>query len=224
MSEVRLLVADREADVRATIKTHAALENFVTDEATDGISALKLFRRHDYHIIILDAFLPELGTWHVCRQIRKSHDTPIIILSRQSDEDDKLSFFNVGIDDFINKPFSTKELVARIHVELRHSGHTYTPRRIVCEGLCIDTVSHTVHIDGSVVMLSPKEYKLLVFLAQNQNQAMSRETIIRSVWGHDFYGTDRTVDTHIKTLRESIKPYQQLIDTVWGFGYIFKSS
>ncbi|MDD5017648.1 MAG: response regulator transcription factor [Eubacteriales bacterium] len=223
MSEVRLLVADREADVRATIKTHAALESFTTDEAADGITALKLIRRHDYQIIIMDAHLPELGTWHVCHQIRKSQDTPIIILSRQSDEEDKISFFDIGVDDFIGKPFSSRELMARIHVLLRHSGHSYTPRRLICEGLSIDTVSRVVYVDSEAVTLSPKEYKLLVYLAKNQNQAMSREMILKSVWGPDFYGTDRTVDTHIKTLRENIRPYHGLIGTVWGFGYIFRS-
>ncbi|MGI5849767.1 MAG: response regulator transcription factor [Christensenellales bacterium] len=223
MKEVRLLIADREADVRTTIKTYAAFENFIADEAADGIAALKLFRRNNYHIVIMDAHLPELDTWHVCRQIRKSQDTPIIILSRKSSEEEKLFFFDIGVDDFIDKPFSSKELMARIHVILRHSAsHSdYTPRRIIIDGLCIDTVSRIVYIDGESIMLTPKEYKLLLFLAQNPHKAMSRDVILRKVWGEDFFGTDRTVDTHIKMLREHIKPYHKYIGTVWGVGYIF---
>ena len=224
MDKIHLLIADREADVRTTIKTYAAFENFTVDEATDGIAALKLFRRNNYHIVIMDAHLPELNTWHVCRQIRKSHDIPIMILSRQHNEEEKLSFFDIGVDDFMLKPFSIKEMIARIHVMLRHSAnnHDYTPRRLLIEGLCIDTISRIVYIDGESVMLTPKEYKLLLFLAQNPNQAFSRDIILRKVWGDDFFGTDRTVDTHIKMLREHIKPYDKYIETVWGIGYIFK--
>lgn len=224
MSEIRLLVVDPGAEVRANVKTHASLEGFTADEAADGIAALKLFRRNDYNNIIMDANLPELGTWHVCRQIRKSSQTPIIILSKQNNEEDKLSFFDIGVDDFIIKPFSCKELMARIHVILRHSAYhiDYTPRRLIFEGLCIDIVSRMVYIDGESIVLTPKEYKLLLFLAKNPHKAMSREMIINQVWGEDFFGTDRTVDTHIKMLRSNIKPYHKYIETVWGFGYIFK--
>ena len=224
MSGIRLLIVDREADVRAAIKTHAAFESFTTDEATDGISALKLIRRHDYHIIIMDAHLPELDTWYVCHQIRKTQETPIIILSQQSDEEEKLSFFDVGVDDIIPKPFSGKLLMARIHIILRHNPHhnDYSPRRLIYDGLCIDTISHIVYIDGQNIVLTPKEYKLLLFLAQNPNRAMSRDMILRQVWGEDFFGTDRTVDTHIKMLRGHIRPYHKFIETVWGIGYIFK--
>lgn len=225
MSEIRLLVVDPAAEIRSAIKTHAALENFIVDEAADGIAALKFFRRYDYHIIILNASLPELDARHVCRQIRKTSQTPIIILSKQSSEEQKLLFFDIGADDFLSSPFSCKVLMARIHVLLRHSAHRddYTPRRLVFDGLCIDIISHMVFVDGEGVMLTPKEYKLLVFLAKNPHRAFSREMIIRQVWGEDFFGTDRTVDTHIKTLRETIKPYHKYIETVWGFGYIFKT-
>lgn len=225
MNEVRLMIVDRDSEVRKMVKSHAIYKGYIVDEAADGITALKLFRRNRYNTIIIDRDLPELAPWQVCRQIRKSSETPIIILSSQTTEEEKLSFFDEGIDDFLNKPFSCRELMARIHVILRHSAfyHDYSKRRIIFDGLCIDVVSRRVYIDGHGVILSPKEYKLLVFLAKNPAQAFTREMILDEVWGRDFFGTDRTVDTHIKTLREHIKPYHELIKTVWGFGYMFNS-
>lgn len=225
MEQIRLLVVDPAAEIRALVKSHAVLEGFATDEAADGIAALKLIRRNDYHIIIMEANLPELDAWHVCRQIRKGSRSPIIMISPPCGEDEKLIYYEIGADDFVEKPFSCKELMARIQVLLRHSAQheQYTPRRLIFEGLCIDTASRTVYIDGENIELTPKEYNLLAYLAQNPNQAMSREMILREVWGEDFFGTDRTVDTHIKTLRENIKPYHNYIGTVWGYGYIFKT-
>lgn len=219
------MIVDPAAEIRATVKTHAAMENFIVDEAADGIDAIKMFRRHEYHTIIMNADLPELDACHVCRQIRKSAQTPIIILSKDSSEEQKLFYFDIGVDDFLVTPLSCKVLMARIHVLLRHSAHhvDYTPRRLIYDGLCIDIVSRMVYIDGEGIILTRKEYKLLVFLARNPNRALSREKILREVWGEDFFGTDRTVDTHIKTLRESIKPYQRYVETVWGVGYIFKT-
>ena len=226
MGETRLLIVDREPKIRSRIKTHATLEGFISDEATDGITALKQFRRNNYSVIVLDANCSELDAWHVCRQIRKSTSTPIIILSVRSDEEQKLSFFDLGVDDFVTKPFSCRVLMARIHVILRrNTGYTkLAPRRIVYEGVSIDTAAHMVYVDGESVIMTPKEYKLLVFLAQNPNQAMSREKILKEVWGEDFFGTDRTVDTHIKMLRETLRPHHTYIETVWGFGYIFKTA
>ena len=225
MGETRLLIVDREPEIRSRIKTHATLEGFVSDEATDGITALKQFRRNNYTIVILDANCVELDAWHVCRQIRKSANTPIIVLSMRNDEQQKLSFFDLGVDDFVTKPFSCRVLMARVHVILRRNvGYKQrAPRRIVYEGLSIDTAAHMVYVDGENVLMTPKEYKLLVFLAQNPNQAMSREMILKEVWGEDFFGTDRTVDTHIKMLRESLRPYHTYVETVWGFGYIFNA-
>ncbi len=225
MNEIRLLIADKETDVRTTIKTHASMEGFICDEAADGIGAIKLFRRNEYSMILLDAGLPDLDSWSVCRQIRKVSDVPVIVLSRQNEEEEKLSYFSAGIDDFMVKPVSYRELIARVHVFLRRSTSNagFSPRRIVFGGLCIDIVSRTVYIDGESIVLTPREYKLLLYLAQNPHKALSREMILNEVWGEDFFGTDRTVDTHIKTLRENIKPYQSFISTVWGFGYIFRA-
>jgi DNA-binding response OmpR family regulator len=223
MKEVRILIAAPDAQIRGRVKTHIEYEGLFADEAADGISALKLFRRHEYSIIIIDSDLPELDAWNVCRQIRKSSDVPIIIVSGRNDEDEKLSFFDIGADDFIAKPFSGKMIMAYIRIILRRStGSGYSPRKLIFDGLCIDTISRTVYVDGDMVELTPKEFNLLLFFMQNPHKALSREAILHDVWGEDFFGTDRTVDTHVKMLREHIKPYDKLIDTVWGVGYIFK--
>jgi len=167
MGDVRILIADPDAEVRARIKTHTVFEGFSSDEAADGISAIKHFRRNEYSIIILSSSLPELDSWNVCRQIRKSSDIPIIITSENDEEAEKLSFFDIGVDDFVTNPFSGKVMMARIHVILRRCtvSTRYEPRRLIYEGLCIDTISRTVYIDGEIVDLTPKEYKLLLFFA-----------------------------------------------------------
>ncbi len=225
MNDVHLLIIDPDAEIRTLIKTHASQEGFKSDEACDGIAALKLFRRNEYSIVIMETQLPELDAWHVCRQVRKSSELPVIMLSKRGGEEEPLSFFNIGVDDFIYKPFSPKELMARLHVMLRHSTHSsvYTPRRILYDGLCVDTVSRMVYADGEIVTLTPREYNLLLYLAQNPNRALSREVILNEVWGEDFFGTDRTVDTHIKSLRRCLKPYHKYIETVWGYGYMFRT-
>lgn len=223
MSKVRILIASSDAEVRGRVIAHIEYEGLAADEAADGITVLKLFRRNEYSIIIIDSDLPELDAWNVCRQIRKSSEIPIIIVSGSDNEEEKLSFFDIGADDFIAKPFSGKLITAHIRVILRRStGGAYAPRKLIFDGLCIDTVSRIVYVDGEIVPLTPKEYKLLRFFAQNPRKALSRESILHGVWGEDFFGTDRTVDTHVKMLREHIKPYDRLIDTVWGVGYIFK--
>lgn len=224
MSDVRLLIVDGESTVRSNIKNHIIAEGFSADEAADGIAALKLFRRNEYNIIILDTVLEELDGRNVCRQIRKVSDVPIIIISSRSEEEDKLTCFELGVDDYIAKPFSYLELMARVRVFLRRSsGRECIPsRKITFNELHIDTISRTVYIGDTITQLTPKEYELLVFLSQNPNKAFSRDVLLNEVWGHDFFGSDRTVDTHIKTLRERIKPYQHYIATVWGYGYKFE--
>ena len=224
MTDVRLLIVDGEHTVRSIIKNHIITEGYSADEAADGISALKLFRRNEYNIVILETVLSELDGKNVCRQIRKVSDIPIIIVSAKSDEEDKLTCFEIGVDDYITKPFSPLELMARIRVFLRRSGgrDSIPTRKISFNDLHIDTISRTVFIGDTVAQLTPKEYELLLFLSQNPNKAFSRDTLLNEVWGHDFFGSDRTVDTHIKTLRERIKPYQQYIKTVWGYGYKFE--
>lgn len=223
MDNIRLLVVDRENAVRNAIKKKAASEGYTCDEAGDGISALKLFKRIDYNLVILDTELPELDGRNVCRQIRKVSNMPIIILTARNEENDRLACFELGVDDYITKPFSPAELMARIKVFLYRSGGFIKtpPRRISFGGLLIDTSSRAVYIDDKMVRLTPKEYDLLYFFSQNPNKAFSRDMLLNEVWGFDFIGMDRTVDSHIKTLRESIRPYNRYIVTVWGFGYKF---
>jgi len=223
MDDVRLLLVDFDIVFRNSVKEFILSKGYFVDEAADGIAAIKLFRRNDYNLILLDAAVPELEARLVCTQIRKVSDVPILITSSPCDENEKLSFYELGIDDFIIKPFSCEELMARIKVFLRRTnGLKNIPTHTVfCNGIHIDTLSRTVSINDRVIQLAPKEYELLLFLIQNPNKAFSRENLLNEVWGRDFFGSDRTVDTHIKTLRESIKPCHNCIITVWGFGYKF---
>lgn len=223
MSDVRLLIVDKSGAVRNEIKKIAIEQGYTCDEAADGIAALKLFRRNDYDIVILDTDLPELDGRNVCRQIRKSSDVPIFIISERADETAALCAFNLGADDYIRKPFSAREVLARVKVFLYRTGIAAKnmPSKIEFDGLLIDTASREVTADGRHVQLTPKEYDLLFFLSQNPNKAYSREALLNEVWGYCFTGSDRTIDTHIKTLRENIRPYDTFIVTVWGFGYKF---
>lgn len=223
MSEVRLLVVDGDSAVRSVIRENAAAEGYLCDEAANGIAALKLFRRNEYNVVVMDTDLAELDGVNVCRQIRKASDVPVIVLSEHPAQENRLCYFQLGADDYVVKPIFPLELMARVRVFLRRSGMTQlaSPKRFSFNGLYIDTASRTVYIDERVVQLTPKEYDLLFFLTKNPNKAFSRETILNEVWGYDFYGSDRTVDTHIKTLRENLRPYQQYIATVWGYGYKF---
>lgn len=221
MDDARLLLVDFDIIFRNTIKEYFIFKGFLVDDAADGIAAIKLFRRNEYNLILLDTAVPELEGRLVCNQIRKISDVPIFITSTRNDEEEKLSYYEVGIDDFIIKPISREELLARVHVFLRRtSGKKHiSAQTVCCNGIHIDTDSRTVYINEKEVQLTPKEYDLLVFLTHNPNKAFSRETLLNEVWGRDFCGSDRTVDTHIKTLRESIKPCQNCIITIWGFGY-----
>ncbi|NLT15895.1 MAG: response regulator transcription factor [Clostridiales bacterium] len=223
MSDIRLLIADKDDSVRSQLKKLADNACYFYDSAIDGIMAIKLFRRHDYHLILMDTELPMLDGWNVCRQIRKVSEVPIIIVSANTAERDKLLAFELGADDYVCKPFSPSELLARIRVHLyRAQGiKSAAPSKISFSGLLIDTISRAVCVDDTVVKLTPKEYELLYFLSQNPNKAYSRESLLNEVWGYEFTGSDRTVDTHIKMLRENIKPYDSYIVTVWGFGYKF---
>lgn len=223
MNDIRMLIVDSDEAARNQIKKLAEGLGYAYDAAEDGITAVKLFRRFDYQIIILDTNLPILDGWNVCRQIRKISDVPIIFVSSQTDEGDKLLAFGLGADDFLCKPFSAPELAARVRVFVyRTQGVRQSiPAKIAFDGLMIDTVSRAVFVDERTVKLTPKEYDLLYFLSQNPNKAFSRDTLLNEVWGYEFIGTDRTVDTHIRSLRENIKPYDPYIVTVWGFGYKF---
>ena len=223
MNDIRMLIVDKDESARNQIKNLAEELGYAYDAAGDGITAVKLFRRFDYQIIIMDTDLPMLDGWNVCRQIRKISEVPIIFVSSQTEVGDKLLAFELGADDFLFKPFSTKELMARIRVFVyRTQGVRQSlPSKIAFDGLMIDAVSRAVFVDERTVKLTPKEYELLYFLSQNPNKAFSRDALLNEVWGYEFIGSDRTVDTHIRSLRENIKPYDPYIVTVWGFGYKF---
>lgn len=223
MNEIRLLIVNGDSSVRGLIRASAEAEGYSAAEAADGIAALKLFRRNEYRIVLLDMELPELDGRNVCRQIRKTSDIPILIVSTLSDEQDKLAGFEAGADDYILIPFYPAELMARVRVFLHRGGVTKDdPQRLITlGGLMVDTVSRSVYIDERSVKLTPKEYDLLLFLVKNPNRAFSRDVLLNAVWGNDFFITDRTIDTHIKSLRENIRPYQGYIATVWGYGYKF---
>ena len=222
-SDIRLLIVDPSSAIRAEIRQLAVSQGYSFDEAADGIAALKLFRRNDYNLIIMDTDLPELDGGNVCRQMRKVSDVPILFLSTRTAEQDRLCAFEIGADDFINKPFYPRELLARIKVFLyrTRSQTKCVADKIAFNGLFINTVSREVTVDDRPVSLTPKEYDLLFFLSQNPNKAYSRESLLNEVWGYCFTGSDRTIDTHIRSLRDNIRPYDGYIVTVWGFGYKF---
>ncbi|MEN6596094.1 MAG: response regulator transcription factor [Clostridiaceae bacterium] len=223
MPDIRILIVDKNSSVRGEIKRLAIAQGYACDEAADGIAALKLFRRNDYHIILMDADLPELDGRNVCRQIRKISDIPILMMSEKSGEHEKLCAFELGVDDYLVKPFYPKEVLARIKVFLYRTGSQTksAPEKIAFSGLFINTISREVMVDDRLVQLTPKEYDLLFFLSQNPNKAYSREALLNEVWGYCFTGSDRTIDTHIRTLRDTIRPYDTYLVTVWGFGYKF---
>ena len=222
-SDIRLLIVDSSSTIRAETRQLAVSQGYSFDEAADGIAALKLFRRNDYHLILLDTDLPELDGGNVCRQMRKVSDVPILFLSTRTAEQDRLCAFEIGADDFIINPFYPRELLARIKVFLYRTGSQTkcVADKIAFNGLFINTVSREVTVDDRPVSLTPKEYDLLFFLSQNPNKAYSRESLLNEVWGYCFTGSDRTIDTHIRSLRDNIRPYDGYIVTVWGFGYKF---
>jgi len=222
-SDIRLLIVDPSSSIRAEIRQLAVSQGYSFDEAADGIAALKLFRRNDYNLIVMDTDLPELDGGNVCRQIRKSSDVPILFISTRTKEQERLCAFEIGADDYITKPFYPRELLARIKVFLYRTGSKSkgVADKIAFNGLFINTVSREVMVDDRPVQLTPKEYDLLFFLSQNPNKAYSREALLNEVWGYCFTGSDRTIDTHVRTLRENIRPYDGYIVTVWGFGYKF---
>lgn len=226
MDGVKILIVDDEERIREMIKEYVSLEGYAIDEAADGVSALNLFKLNPYSIIILDVMMPKIDGWSVCREIRKTSSVPIIMLTARGEEYDKLFGFELGVDDYIVKPFSPKELLARMKVILRRntppSENTTTVESIQLQGLEIDFISRNVVVEGKHISLTPKEYELIDFFVHNQNRVFSREQLLSSIWGYDFMGDDRTVDTHIKMLREHLGPYRKFIVTVWGTGYKFE--
>ncbi len=214
---MRVLVVDDEKLIRDVIKEYLLLENIKVDEAENGLQAVDKVKHNDYDIIIMDIMMPKMDGYTACREIKKIKDIPFIMLSARGEEYDKLIGFDLGIDDYVTKPFSPKELVARIKVITKRKDVANNIFEI--EGVRLDDVAHDVYVDGKKIYLTPKEYELLKYFFDNKNIALSRENLLNHVWGFDFYGDDRTVDTHVKTLRKHLGKYKNLIVTVRGMGY-----
>ena len=217
----RILVVDDEKKVREVIKTYAEFEGHEVVEAVDGIDAIEKVKENDFDVIVMDIMMPRLDGFSSYKEIKKIKDIPVLMLSARGEEYDKLFGFEIGIDDYVTKPFSPKELMARLNVIVNRNNKTTNNDNLIFQGLKIDLGGRVVFVDGEKIDLTPKEYDLLVFLVKNENIALSRETLLNKVWGYDFFGDDRTVDTHIKMLRNSIKDYRKFIVTVRGVGYKF---
>lgn len=225
---IRLLVVDDEAKIRLLIRKYAEFEGNEVTEAENGMEAVQLCREKPdrFDLIIMDVMMPELDGFSAVAEIRKVCRTPVLMLSARGEEYDKIHGFELGVDDYVVKPFSPKELMMRINAIMKRVRPNQGEGRKVLrvEGLVIDFTGRTVEVDGRRVDLSPKEYDLLFYMASNKNIALTREMLITNVWGYDFYGDDRTLDTHIKLLRKSLGPYSKLIVTLRGVGYRFEVS
>jgi len=220
----KLLVVDDEPKIREVIKEYAEFNGYEVTEAEDGMSAVGLCKLNQYDLIILDIMMPKLDGFSACKEIKKIQDVPIIMLSARSEEYDKLFGYELGIDDYMIKPFSPRELMAKINVilERRNSIKKTNNDEMEFGGLTVNIPARTVSIDGTRVELTPKEYELLFYLINNKNIALSRDKLLSDIWGYDFFGDDRTIDTHIKNLRNNLGPYRDYIVTLRGVGYKFE--
>ena len=221
---MKILVVDDEQKIRNVIKEYAEFEGYEVTEAEDGMEAVNICKNQDFDIIIMDIMMPKLDGFSAIKEIRKTKQVPVIMLSARSEEYDKLFGFEIGIDDYVVKPFSPKELMARVHAILQRVTNKKESKeenkdKYIYEGLEIDMLARNVFVDGVKKDLTPKEYDLLQYLVLNKNIALSRENILNKVWGYDFFGEDRTVDTHVKMLRNSLGKYRDKIITVRGMGY-----
>lgn len=217
---MKLLIVDDEVLIRDCIKEYSQVEGFQVLEANDGREALQIIKDESVDLIVLDIMMPHMDGFTAFREIRKIKNIPTIILSARNEEYDKLFWFDLGIDDYTTKPFSPKELMARIKAVLKRS--TYQVDEFNYQDLRIDFKGHVIKIKNKEIKVTPKEYELLTYLIQNKNVAISREQLLSKIWGYDFYGDDRTIDTHIKMLRNNLENYRELITTVRGLGYKFE--
>ena len=220
-----ILVVDDEMRIRDMIRKYAEFEGFSVAEARDGMEAIQMCREHTYDFIIMDVMIPQLDGFSACSEIRKSCDTLVLMLSARGEEYDKIHGFEIGVDDYVVKPFSPKELMMRVHAILKRTETTGNIKELYeDEGLKVDMTARKVYIDEREVIMSPKEYALLFYLVRNAGIALTREQLIRDVWNYDFYGDDRTLDTHIKLLRRSLGIYSSRIVTLRGVGYRFEAA
>ena len=223
MDTLKILVVDDESRMRKLVKDFLTKKNFQVVEAGNGEEAMDIFyEEKDIALIILDVMMPKMDGWEVCREIRKNSKVPIIMLTARSDERDELLGFDLGVDEYISKPFSPKILVARVEAILRRTGQNNPEDVISAGGIVIDKAAHLATVDGKPMELSFKEFELLTYFLENQGIALSREKILNSVWNYDYFGDARTIDTHVKKLRSKMGDKGEYIKTVWGMGYKFE--
>lgn len=220
----RILIVDDEAKIRDVIKEYAEFSGYKADEASDGMEACEKAKNYKYDLILMDIMMPKLDGFTAVKEIKKIQDVPFIMLSARGEEYDKLFGFELGIDDFVVKPFSPKELMARVNVVLTryNKSHNITNDSAEFGGLKVNFQGRTVEIDGKRIELTPKEYDLLFYMINKKNIALSRNQLLSDIWGYDYFGDDRTIDTHVKNLRNSLGPYKKYIQTVRGIGYKFE--
>lgn len=222
----KILIVDDEEKIRELVKKYAVYEGHEVTEAGDGMEAVEICKNKDFDIIVLDIMMPELDGFSACREIRKTKSTPVIMLSARGEEYDRIHGFEVGVDDYVVKPFSPKELMLRVDAIIRRSKGTGNGEEkdvFSFDGLTVDYTARIVYVDSQRVDMSPKEYDLFFYLVKNQGRALTREKLITEVWGYDYYGDDRTLDTHIKLLRKNLGAYSRFIVTLRGVGYRFET-
>lgn len=223
---MKVLIVDDEEMIRNVLKEYVEFEGNEAYEAADGMEAVRLCRDNDYDVVLMDVMMPKLDGFSAVKEIKKLKDVPVIMLSARGEEYDKLFGFEIGVDDYVTKPFSPKEVMARINaVTKRHAaaGENTNSEVYKFEGLTVDMVGRNVYVDGEKAELTPKEYEILFYFIKNKGVALTREKLLYDVWGFDFYGDDRTVDTHIKMLRANLKQYRKFIVTLRGLGYKFEA-
>ncbi|MEE1197390.1 MAG: response regulator transcription factor [Lachnospiraceae bacterium] len=223
MDKLKILVVDDESRMRKLVKDFLVKKNFEVLEAEDGEEAMDVFyETKDIALIILDVMMPKMDGWQVCREIRQYSKVPVIMLTARGDERDELKGFELGVDEYISKPFSPKILVARVEAILRRTGQAGSSDLIEAAGITLDKAAHEVSVDGKLIELSYKEFELLTYFMENHGIALSREKILNAVWNYDYFGDARTIDTHVKKLRSKMGSKGELIKTIWGMGYKFE--
>ena len=222
MSNIQILVVDDESRMRKLVKDFLQREGYSVLEAGDGMEAMDIFYEHKIDLVILDVMMPKIDGWQTCREIRRDSTVPIIMLTARSEERDELQGFELGVDEYISKPFSPKILVARVGALLKRIYGTDAEEKIEAGGIELDKAAHQVRVDGKSIDLSYKEFELLTYFLENQGIALSREKILNNVWNYDYFGDARTIDTHVKKLRNKLGDKGNYIKTIWGMGYKFE--
>ncbi len=225
MEKIKILIVDDESRMRKLVRDFLERAGFQVLEAGDGMEAMEVFyTNNDIALFILDVMMPKMDGWQVCREVRQSSQVPIIMLTARADERDELQGFDLGVDEYISKPFSPKILVARVEAILRRTNALFSDEKMDAGGIIIDKAAHMVTIEGKSIELSYKEFELVSYFVENQGLALSREKILNNVWNYDYFGDARTIDTHVKKLRSKLGDKGDYIKTIWGMGYKFEVS